>query len=92
MLGTTSSPLRIEPSGGFYQVTSRGDRRESIYGDDQDRAAWLTLLGEVCSRFHWRCHAYSEMTNRYHLVVETPDANLSRGMHQLNRVYTQETN
>ena len=49
-------------------------------------------LGEVCSRFNWRCHACCEMTNHYHFVVETPDANLSKGMRQLNGVYTQMTN
>jgi REP element-mobilizing transposase RayT len=87
-----SRPLRIELAGGLYHVTSRGDRREAIYRDDQDRADWLVLLGEVCRRFNWRCHAYCEMTNHYHFVVETPDANLSPGMRQLNGVYTQMSN
>ena len=85
-------PLRIELAGGLYHVTSRGDRREAIYRDDQDRADWLAVLGEVCARFNWRCHAYCEMTNHYHLVAETPDANLSKGMRQLNGVYTQRFN
>ena len=92
MLGAMSRPLRIELAGGLYHVTSRGDRREAIYRDDQDRMEWLGALGEVCSRFNWRCHAYCEMTNHYHFVVETPDANLSKGMRQLNGVYTQTTN
>jgi putative transposase len=87
-----SRPLRLELAGGLYHVTARGDRREVIYRDDQDRIDWLALLGEVCSRFHWRCHAWCEMTNHYHFVVETPDANLSKGMRQLNGVYTQKTN
>ena len=87
-----SRPLRIELAGGLYHVTSRGDRREAVYRDDQDRMEWLTGLGEVCRRFNWRCHAYCLMTNHYHFVVETPDANLSRGMRQLNGVYTQRTN
>jgi REP element-mobilizing transposase RayT len=87
-----SRPLRIELAGGLYHVTSRGDRREAIYRDDQDRAEWLSIIGEVCSRFNWRCHAYCQMTNHYHFVVETPDSNLSRGMRQLNGVYTQATN
>ena len=85
-------PLRIELAGGLYHVTSRGDRREAIFRDDQDREAWLGVLGEVCSRFNWRCHAYCEMTNHYHFIVETPDANLSKGMRQLNGVYTQQFN
>ncbi len=87
-----SRPLRIELAGGLYHVTSRGDRREAIYRDDQDRMEWLAVLGDVCSRFNWRCHAYCEMTNHYHFVVETPDANLSKGMRQLNGVYTQRVN
>ncbi|NEX23321.1 helix-turn-helix domain-containing protein [Thiorhodococcus mannitoliphagus] len=87
-----SRPLRIELAGGLYHVAARGDRREAIYRDDQDRLDWLTLLGEVCRRFNWRCHAYCEMTNHYHCVVETPDANLSKGMRQLNGVDTQTTN
>jgi len=87
-----SRPLRIELAGGLYHVTSRGDRREAIYRDDQDRIDWLAVLGEVCGRFNWRCHAYCEMTNHYHFVVETPDANLSKGMRQLNGVYTQRVN
>jgi putative transposase len=92
MLWTMSRPLRIELAGGLYHVTSRGDRREVIYRDDQDRTDWLRVLGEVCRRFNWRCHVYCEMTNHYHFVVETPDANLSKGMRQLNGVYTQASN
>jgi putative transposase len=60
-----SRPLRIERAGGLYHVTSRGDRREAIYRDDQDRTDWLAVLGEVCSRFNWRCYTYCEMTNHY---------------------------
>lgn len=85
-------PLRIELSGGLYHVTSRGDRREDIYLSDEDRIAWLTLFGQVCSRFNWVCHAYCQMTNHYHLVVETPEGNLAQGMRQLNGVYTQWVN
>ncbi len=87
-----SRPLRIELAGGLYHVTSRGDRREDIYRGNQDREDWLSLLGEVCARFNWRCHAYCEMSNHYHIVVETPDANLSKGMRQLNGVFTQQFN
>jgi len=56
-------PLRIELAGGLYHVTARGNRREAIYLDDGDRRRWLDLLGEVCDRFRWRCHAYCQMTN-----------------------------
>ena len=82
-------PLRIELAGGVYHVTSRGDRREMIYGDDADRRTWVDLFGEVCDRFNWRCHAWCQMGNHYHVVVETAEANLSRGMRQMNGVYTQ---
>lgn len=85
-------PLRIEFNGALYHVTSRGDRREDIYEDDKDRERFLEVLAEVVERFNWLCHAYCLMSNHYHLVVETPDANLSKGMRQLNGVYTQATN
>jgi REP element-mobilizing transposase RayT len=85
-------PLRIEYAGALYHVTSRGDRREDIYLDEQDREMWLEVLGQVCSRFNWVVHAYCQMTNHYHLLVETVDGNLSRGMRQLNGSYTQGFN
>jgi putative transposase len=85
-------PLRIEFPGGVYHVTSRGDRRESIYAGDADRLAWLELFAGVCKRFNWVCHAWCQMTNHYHIVVETADGNLANGMRQLNGVYTQYVN
>ena len=85
-------PLRIELAGGLYHVTSRGDRREDIFFSEADRQAWLAVLGRVCERFNWVCHAWCQMTNHYHLVVETVEANLSQGMRQLNGVYTQHVN
>jgi len=84
-----SRPLRIEVPGGLFHVTSRGDRREAIYLDDADRQQWLALLGDVCQRFNWVCHAYCLMDNHFHIVVETVEGNLSVGMRQLNGVYTQ---
>ena len=85
-------PLRLEFAHELYHVTSRGDRREDIYLDDADREAWLAVLSQVCKRFNWTVHAYCLMSNHYHLLVETPDANLSAGMRQLNGVYTQHVN
>lgn len=85
-------PIRIEFSGALYHVTACGDRREDIYEDDDDRRGFLEVLGRVVADFNWICHAYCLMTNHYHLVVETPDANLSKGMRQLNGVYTQYSN
>lgn len=87
-----SRPLRLEFSGALYHVTSRGDRREDIYADDSDREAWLDTLSQCCERFNWAIHAWCQMTNHYHLIVETAEANLSAGMRQLNGVYTQKVN
>lgn len=85
-------PLRLEFAGALYHVTSRGDRRDDIYECDDDRIDFLSLLGDVCDTFNWVCHAYCLMDNHYHLLIETPDANLSKGMRQLNGVYTQNFN
>ena len=85
-------PLRIEFEGAVYHVTSRGDERRGIFLDDADRDAFLEVLSDVVGRFGWLCHAYCLMTNHYHLLIETPDANLSRGMRHLNGVYTQRFN
>ncbi|MFW2372655.1 MAG: transposase [Gammaproteobacteria bacterium] len=85
-------PLRLELAGGLYHITSRGDRREDIYDDDEDREQWLEILSKTCSRFNWRCHAYCLMDNHYHMVIETAEDNLSKGMRQLNGVYTQYYN
>jgi REP element-mobilizing transposase RayT len=87
-----SRPLRLELAGGVYHVTSRGDGQEDIYLSDADRLAWLDVFGQVCARFNWVCHAWCQMTNHYHLLIETPEANLSQGMRQLNGVYTQRFN
>lgn len=87
-----SRPLRIEFNGGLYHITSRGDRSEDIYADDVDRSAWLQVLDEVCRRFNWVVHAYCLMSNHYHLLLQTPEGNLSAGMRQLNGVYTQRVN
>lgn len=87
-----SRPLRLELAGGLYHVTSRGDRREDIFLDDEDRTCWLAILAQVCERHNWICHAWCQMSNHYHLVVETVEGNLSQGMRQLNGVYTQSMN
>jgi REP element-mobilizing transposase RayT len=82
----------VEFPGAVYHVTARGDGREAIYGEDRDRDLFLEVVGHVLDRFAWRCHAYCLMGNHYHLLIETPEANLSRGMRQLNGVYTQRFN
>jgi len=85
-------PLRIEYNGALYHVTSRGNERKPIFKDDSDREIFLDILYKVNKRYNWICHAYCLMDNHYHLVIETPDGNLSKGMRQLNGVYTQTFN
>ncbi len=85
-------PLRIEFPSAIYHVTSRGNARRKIFLDDADRQAFLATLAWVVERFGWICHAYCLMDNHFHLLIETPDPNLSRGMRQLNGVYTQGFN
>jgi len=70
-------PLRLEFAGALYHVPLRGDRREAIYRADDDREHWLEVLGNVCDRFNWVGHAYGQMTNHYHVLVETVDGNHS---------------
>lgn len=70
-------PLRLEFLGALHQVTARGDGQEHPYVADADRRLFLDVLGSVARRFHWMIHACCLMTNHYHLLAETPDANLS---------------
>jgi len=85
-------PLRIEYPGALYHVTSRGNARGMIFDDDHDREKFLVVFAKIVSNHRWLCHAYCLMGNHYHLLIETPDANLSRGMRQLNGIYTQAYN
>lgn len=85
-------PLRIEFPHAVYHVTSRGNARQDIVANDRDRTQFLTLLAHVIDRYGWLCHAYCLMDNHYHLLIETPTANLSQGMRQLNGRYTQTYN
>jgi REP element-mobilizing transposase RayT len=73
-----------------YHVTCRGNAREKVFLVDPDRELFLDVLGKVVERFDWRCHTYCQMTNHYHLLIETLEPTLSRGMRHLNGVYTQE--
>jgi len=82
-------PLRLEYENAVYHITSRGNVRASIFLDKDDRARFLDTLADVVDRYGWICHAYCLMTNHYHLLIETPNADLSHGMQLLNGVYTQ---
>jgi len=85
-------PLRLEYPGAIYHVTTRGNDRRRIFKDDDDCKVFLERLDQTVSRFDWILYAYCLMGNHYHLVVETPDANLSRGMAQVNSAYAQAFN
>ncbi|MCX5812281.1 MAG: transposase [Proteobacteria bacterium] len=85
-------PLRIEYPGAFYHITSRGNAGQDIYLDDTDRQRFLAILAGVLEDYHWVCYAYCLMSNHYHILIETPDPNLSAGIRQLNGVYTQSVN
>ncbi len=85
-------PLRVAFPGAVYHVTSRGNAKQAIFIDDEDRGLFLNVFSVVVERFHWLCHAYCLMENHYHLLIETPHANLSKGMRELNGVYTQGFN
>jgi putative transposase len=85
-------PLRIEHNNACYHVTSRGDRRSTIFRTDSDRLTWLVLLAETCERFDFTVLAYCQMGNHYHLVLKTRQGKLSRGMRYLNGNYSQYFN
>ncbi len=87
-----SRPLRLSFPGAIYHITSRGNARAAVYLDDDDKQRFLDLLASCVEKFNWICHAYCLMDNHYHLLIETPDANLQVGMRQLNGVYTQQFN
>jgi REP element-mobilizing transposase RayT len=85
-------PLRIEFPGAVYHITSRGNARQKIFLDEKDYASFLEVLCLAVERFNWLLHAYCLMSNHYHILIETPEGNLSRGMRQINGVYTQQFN
>ena len=80
--------IRIEYEGALYHVMSRGDHREAIVQDEKDRAMWIHTLAGACTKCDWQVHAYCLMTNHFHLVMETPSANLVSGMKWLLGTYT----
>lgn len=85
-------PLRIEYAGAVYHITSRGNEGKPIFMDNDDRLLFFDTLQRVNVRYNWLCHSYCLMDNHYHLVIETPDGNLSLGMRHLNGIYTQTFN
>lgn len=84
--------LRVQYPGAIYHLMNRGDRREAIFKDDQDRRCFLETLGQACDKTGWQVHAYCLMLNHFHLVVETPSANLVAGMKWFLGTYTSRFN
>lgn len=87
-----SRPQRIIYEDAYYHVMNRGAGRRKIFKDRMDREIFLQTLGEACHQFCIEIHAYCLMGNHYHLLVKTPQANLSRAMRHINGVYTQRYN
>ena len=84
--------VRVEYEGAWYHVMARGNRREKIFVDDKDREIFLKTLGEVCGMTGWEVHAWVLMTNHYHFVIRTPEANLVEGMKWLQNTFTRRFN
>jgi REP element-mobilizing transposase RayT len=84
--------LRLEYPGALYHITARGNEHQPIFRDETDQHAFLTILGHEILQQGWRCYAYCLMGNHYHLILETPEPNLSRGIQRVNGQYTQQFN
>lgn len=84
--------VRITFPGAYYHVMARGNRRGEIFLDEDDRRYFLKTLGEACGMTGWAIHAWVLMSNHYHLLVETPEANLVAGMQWFQNTYTRRFN
>ncbi len=87
-----SRPLRVPVEDGIYHVVARGNAKQAIFLDDRDRSSFLGVVRDALDRFRWHCLTYCLMPNHYHLVVQTPKPDLSRGMRQINGIYAQRFN
>ena len=87
-----SRPLRIHYPYAWYHVMNRGRRGDEIFGDEKDYVAFIDLLKEIVEDHNLKVSAYCLMSNHYHLLVQTPDSNISRAMRHLNGIYTQRYN
>ncbi|WP_395753842.1 transposase [Prosthecobacter sp.] len=84
--------IRIQSPGAYYHVMARGNRREAIVFDDDDRRFFLHTLAQACEMTGWRVHAWVLMDNHYHLFIETPEPNLVAGMAWLQNTLTRRYN
>jgi putative transposase len=85
-------PLRLEFPGAVYRISARGNARQAIVADDDDRRRFVELPGREVSQQRWACHAGCLMDNHYHLLIETPEGNRVSGMRRLSQTYTQSFN
>jgi REP-associated tyrosine transposase len=85
-------PPRIEVPGAIFHVYARGSRQQAIYRTRDDRRTYLRFLARAVARYRWHCLAYCLMGNHVHLLIETPDANLGKGMQSLHGGYAQRMN
>jgi REP element-mobilizing transposase RayT len=85
-------PLRIEYANAWYHILNRGRRGESVFTDTRDYGGFIDILVDTYEQWNLRVAAYCLMPNHYHLLVQTPDANISRCMRHINGVYTQRFN
>src|SRR5262245_35516416 len=83
---------RPQIAGGRYHITIRGNNREAIFVDDEDRETFLRTLGETKIHHAWIVHAYCLMSNHYHLVIETPEPDVGDGMRRLNSTFSHRSN
>ena len=81
-------PLRIQYPGAYYHVTSRGNERKDIFKSRRDREKFLDYLQSATQRYGAVIHCYCLMSNHYHLLLETPEGNLSQIMQHINGSYT----
>lgn len=91
-VGGMPRPKRIQVRGGVYHVMSRGVDRCAFYRGAADRILWVALLAKTIERYGWNSLIYCEMTTHFHLIVETPEANIARGMQWLNGTYAHAFN
>jgi REP element-mobilizing transposase RayT len=85
-------PPRLQLADGIYHVTSRGVQKLPVFRDDEDRQSFLDILGVVVAKYAWTCLEYCEMTNHFHLLVQTPEPNIAAGMRLLNGLYARTFN
>jgi len=85
-------PLRIEYEGAVYHVTARGNEKRKVFFSRKDYGKFKEYLANAIEKFGFILHGYVLMTNHYHLIIETPEKNLSKIMHYINSSYTTYTN